>query len=89
VRRVLEWNEELRKQCTQFKEKHDDIFVEVYDTTTIFNAVQQNPDEYGLVDTENESTNLARRMWYDEFHASAAMHKILASDVSLFLEKFE
>jgi hypothetical protein len=32
---------------------------------------------------------LAHRMWYDEFHASGAMHKILASDVSLFLEKFE
>ena len=89
MRRVPEWNEELRKQCTLFKEKHEDVFVEVYDTTAIFKAVQQNPDEYGLADTEDESTDLAHRMWYDEFHASGAMHKILASDVSLFLEKFE
>jgi hypothetical protein len=87
--RVKEWNEELRKQCTLFKEKHDDIFLEVYDTTTIFNAVVESPDKYGLVDTDEESTDLEHRVWYDGFHASAAMHKILAEDIALFLGKFE
>ena len=79
----------MRKQCALFKEKHDDIFLEIYDTATIFNAVQGDIEKYDLVDTDDESTDLGHRIWYDGFHASTAMHKILASDVALFLEKFE
>jgi phospholipase/lecithinase/hemolysin len=56
----------------------------IYDTSPCFNAVLDNPAEYGFKDAV--SFGNLDNVWWDLGHITTAMQKILGKDIAAFIE---
>jgi phospholipase/lecithinase/hemolysin len=83
--RINEWNTKIHDFAKKFQKRHKDGLVALYDTSRIFNAVLDNPTKYGFKDGFSECQD-DDCLWNDDLHPAFGMHKILAADLTTFLE---
>jgi phospholipase/lecithinase/hemolysin len=84
--RITEWNRELLQFITGFQRRHRDIYTYLYDSAPVFNAILDQPARYGFKDTISECLQ-EDCVWWDEAHPAFGLHRILAQDMALFLDK--
>lgn len=84
--RITEWNKELLKFITEFQRRHRDIYTYLYDSAAVFNAILDEPARFGFKDAISQCFQ-EDCVWWDEAHPAFGLHRILAQDMALFLDK--
>ena len=91
--RIKAWNSNLIEYAQKFCEKHDDVRVRIYDAAAVFTRVLDDPKKYGFKDSTSKfmlsDAEEEDCIWYDGFHPTSGMHKILAADLAKFLTEEE
>jgi phospholipase/lecithinase/hemolysin len=76
---IVSYNEAVQSKAAAFASSHPDIKLQVFDTNPSFNQVINNYANYGAKDaTCFGSSNC---LWADDYHASGAIHKLLAQNL--------
>ncbi|KAM0350625.1 hypothetical protein ACHAPU_003111 [Fusarium lateritium] len=73
---IVSYNKALKAKASTFKSSHPRVKLQIFDTKPSFDKVVKNYASYGAKDaTCFGSTNC---LWADDYHASGAIHKLLA-----------
>lgn len=87
--RIETWNLALTESTNEFQRKHNDVRVKVYDAARLFNAVLDEPKNYGFQDSSTKflmsNAKEEECIWYDGLHPTSALYKVLAADLAKFL----
>ena len=86
--KVKAWNSNLTEFVQNFREKHTDAYIEIYDSASLFTKVMDNPDHYGFIGPVDICTT-GKCLWADHIHPSSAFHKVIAQDIASFMDGFE
>ena len=78
------WNELLVTFVKGFFVNHKGISMTIYNSSTIFNAVLDEPEKYGFKDSISDCRE-ADCIWQDDGHPAYELHRILTADLAMFL----
>ena len=76
---IISYNKAVKSRAAAFTSSHPDVKIEIFDTKASFDKVIGNYAAYGAKDaTCFGSSNC---LWADDYHASGAIHKLLAQNL--------
>jgi phospholipase/lecithinase/hemolysin len=82
---IAEWNTHLKAFTWEFKKRHSDIFIDIYDAAKVINRMLDNPSKFGFKDAIS-SCRTAECVWKDQVHPTFAAQRILAEHFAAYLE---
>lgn len=82
--RYEKWNTVLSASIQEFSEKHTEATVLLFSAWDSFTRILDDPSKYGMDDEGVHVTG--RKAWFDHLHPSTHLHKVLASDITNFLQ---
>ncbi|RPB15520.1 hypothetical protein P167DRAFT_533305 [Morchella conica CCBAS932] len=85
VVQIADYNSQLVSRTATWKAGKTGTTVWQFDTQPAFNQVISNPAAYGYVDATTVCQT-STCMWYDTFHPSSALHKVVAEQVAAALD---
>ena len=76
------FNTKLVSNLNDFMSNNTDVTAQVFNTTSYFWEVLDDPTAYGLdSDITASNTDGTSAVWYDNYHPGQAIHKLVAQGV--------
>ncbi|CCA73377.1 related to cellulose-binding GDSL lipase/acylhydrolase, putative-Aspergillus fumigatus [Serendipita indica DSM 11827] len=82
---IADYNSKLAAKAAAFASANSGVTALVYDTSTAFNTVLDNPSAYGLQDATSYGSGNTYA-WCNDYHPSPVIHNALASDLSKLIK---
>ncbi|CAG7847675.1 SubName: Full=Uncharacterized protein {ECO:0000313/EMBL:CCA73365.1} [Serendipita indica DSM 11827] len=82
---IADYNAKLKAKAASWAASNAGATALVYDTSTVVNAILDNPSAYGLRDATSYGSGNTYA-WCDNYHISPVVHKALAADLSKLIK---
>ncbi|KAG8796062.1 hypothetical protein FRC17_008038, partial [Serendipita sp. 399] len=81
---IDDYNSKLATRAAAFASSHSGVTTKVYDTTTIVNAMLNNPSSYGLQDATSYGNG--PYAWCNDYHISPIVHQKIAQGIAPLIQ---
>lgn len=76
---IISYNKAVQSKAAAFTSSHPTVKLQIFDTKPSFDQVVNNYAKYGAKDAT--CFGASNCLWADDYHASGAIHKLLAQNL--------